>query len=60
MQLKLFSEQQSVCVGGAATAVGMLAVSGLETVCSSNCVVNSSQCVGGAETAVGMLAVSGL
>jgi len=33
MQLKLFSEQQSVCVGGAATDVGMLAVSGLETLC---------------------------
>ena len=50
----------SDCVGGTATAVDMLAVCGLQTVCSLNCVVNSSQCVGGAETAVGMLAFSGL
>jgi len=32
MELKLYSEQV-VCVGGAATAVGMLAVSGMYTVC---------------------------
>ena len=49
----------SESVGGTATAVDRLSVSGLQTVCSLNCAANSSVCVGGAATAVGMLVVSG-